>query len=327
MDKCPDFWISFLKDRYKDPLLSTYASSPQVSWSGCSVQIYDPSHSGFLEQQVNKQRTLSPLHQLDSFLISHLSPVETDLALLDYQPKEDLAEDEPVGISSKHCADFESMGLTSIPFQPLPLRRSSVTFSKPPSPLVTSDNSWNKSTRQQALTETIGFKTTESSGSGEFLTPGLEQVLVSDKRHVTIAKHQASDKGKKTQAKYEASDSGKTTIMVYRAYEKRVASRKKYQASDKGKEANRRYNTSDKGKLNFARRQAKYLATEKGKTSRAINNAKFIAYRSALNRGLSKELAREIGAQAAIAKKAELSLVASALQQSTTMSLQSMSPK
>ena len=79
----------------------------------------------------------------------------------------------------------------------------------------------------------------------------------------------------------------------------RARAQARYFASDKGKRALARYATSDKGKISKARRQAKYEATEKGKLRRSIANTKSRAYRLAIRKGLSEELAREKGELAA----------------------------
>lgn len=79
----------------------------------------------------------------------------------------------------------------------------------------------------------------------------------------------------------------------------RARAQARYFASDKGKRALARYAASAKGKITKAKRQAKYEATDKGRWHRSIANTKFRAYRLAINKGLSEELAREKGELAA----------------------------
>ena len=97
----------------------------------------------------------------------------------------------------------------------------------------------------------------------------------------------------------ESSSSGKRARHWQAHKASRARAQARYFASDKGKRALARYAASDKGKITRAKGQAKYEATDKGKWHRSIANTKSRAYRSALNKGLSEELAREKGELAA----------------------------
>ena len=132
----------------------------------------------------------------------------------------------------------------------------------------------NKETQHQVLTESVKYAVTESSSSGE---PAQASQAHKTNRARAQARYLASDKGKRALARYAA--------------------------SDKGKRALARYAASDKGKITKAKRQAKYEATAKGKWHRLIASTKFRAYRSAISKGLSEKLAREIGELAAKRQK------------------------
>ena len=155
--------------------------------------------------------------------------------------------------------DARGCPLNSFSITPLPLSESELSVG----PL-------NKDTQHHGLTESVKYAVAESSSCSEPVHPAQA--------------HKTSRAA--AQARYFASDKGKRALA-------------RYAASDKGKRALARYAASDKGKITKARRQAKYEATEKGKWHRSIANTKSHAYRLALSKGLSEELAREKGEQAA----------------------------
>ena len=101
----------------------------------------------------------------------------------------------------------------------------------------------------------------------------------------------------------ESSSSGEPAQASQAHKTNRARAQARYLASDKGKRALARYAASDKGKITKAKRQAKYEATAKGKWHRLIASTKFRAYRSAISKGLSEKLAREIGELAAKRQK------------------------
>lgn len=205
-----------------------------------------------------------------------------------------------------------------------PSVHSSITFSQPSSRSIAAVSPLTRHTQQQALSETVEFKATESSGSGELLPPTpdlsltlktLKEVRESDRRRANRARYAASDKGKeaiaRTNAKYQASKKGKEARARYIASDKdkKAMARAKYLASNKGRETRTRYAASDKSREASARRWAKFAASDKGKADQAVRYARTTAYRLAIKQGLSQELAREKGELAAKAKKAELSSV------------------
>ncbi|USE35587.1 hypothetical protein [Endozoicomonas sp. SCSIO W0465] len=130
------------------------------------------------------------------------------------------------------------------------------------------------------------------------------------------AYQQADQNNKEARAKYEASDKRKEARSKYEASEKRKKAKAKYEASDKGKETRTKYEASNKRK----KAKAKYEASDKGKNARTIINARSNAYRAALQKGFSEEVARKKGESAANARRAELSLVSPTASQSPNWS-------
>ena len=170
-----------------------------------------------------------------------------------------------------------------------------------------------KDTQQKVVTKAVRIKVTESSLSSEPMPVTLQEAVPSERCRVSNAKYYVSEKRKPVRVRYDASI-------------RRTLARAKYAGSEKGKEARARYLESDKGRLRQAIIKARYALSEKGRTtmaryrasdqgkfSQAIRNARSYAYRAALKRGVSEELAREKGELAADKKRAALSSVSSSL--------------
>ena len=134
----------------------------------------------------------------------------------------------------------------------------------------------------------------------------------SDRRNKARAKYEATEKSKRNKARcrarYFATEKGKTSKARYAASDKgkktRARARAKYEASVKGKTSRARYYASDKYKKTLA----KYHASPAGRMVRAISNAKSNTYRSALKKGISDKVARQLGELAANAIRAEFVL-------------------
>ncbi len=145
----------------------------------------------------------------------------------------------------------------------------------------------NKDKQQKSYIETVWCKATESSETGRRMSSMHKETYASGTGNRNRAKYTASEKYKEVRARYLASDKGKANL---------ARSRAKYAASDRGKEVK-------------AKSRAKYAASDKGKAKQAIRSARYKAYRAALVKGFSEELAREKGELAANNKKAEISSV------------------
>lgn len=145
----------------------------------------------------------------------------------------------------------------------------------------------NINKQQMSYIETVRFKATESLGVGRRMSSMHKETCVLGTGNSNRAKYNASEKYKKVRARYLASDKGKANLARSRA----------------------KYAASGKGKANKARSRAKYAASDKGKAKQLIRSARYRAYRAALKKGFSEELAREKGELAADNKKAEISSV------------------
>ena len=158
----------------------------------------------------------------------------------------------------------------------------------------------NKDTQRQVLTEPVQFGATGSSDSGYAVPLSQKEVHLLGTGEVSQGRYSVSIKRKdaraRAQARYAASAKGKKA-------------KARYMASDKGRKAKARYHASDKCKETTAR----YSETEKAKTGVAISTARSNAYRSAINRGLGEQAAREKAELAADKKRAQLLSVSATL--------------
>lgn len=158
----------------------------------------------------------------------------------------------------------------------------------------------NKETQRQVLTEPVQFKATGSSDSGSAVPLSRKGVHSLRTGKASQGRYSVSIKRKdaraRAQARYAASAKGKKA-------------KARYMASDKGRKAKARYLASDKCKETTAR----YSRTEKAKTGVAIRTARSNAYRSAINRGLGEQVAREKAELAADKKRAQLLSVSTTL--------------
>lgn len=157
-----------------------------------------------------------------------------------------------------------------------------------------------KDTQQKVVTETVRFKVTESSLSGESMPIMLQEAGLSGRCKVSNAKCYVSEKHKPVSVRYDASI-------------RHTLARARFLDSDEGRlrqaRTKTRYALSEKGRTTMAR----YRASDQGKFFQAIRNARSYAYRSALRKGVSEELARKKGELAADKKRAALSSVSSSL--------------
>ncbi|WP_422459940.1 MULTISPECIES: hypothetical protein [unclassified Endozoicomonas] len=134
-----------------------------------------------------------------------------------------------------------------------------------------------------------------------------DKCIAKAKHRAAQARYAASKKGKANKARYLASDNGKESQAKYAASKKGRAARARYNASDNRKVSQAKYEASEKGQAAKARKLARYALSREKRISQSIKNAKSYAYRSAINKGFSEQVAREKEESAATTKKAELS--------------------
>lgn len=216
-------------------------------------------------------------------------------------------------LNSPHSAYSVGQADQENPGSSCPLNGFSISHSPPTDRELGLIGPLKKDTQQKVVNETVRFKVTESSLSGESMPVTLQEAGLSERCKVSNAKCYVSEKRKPVRFANDASI-------------RRTLARARYAGSEKGKEARARYLESDEGRLRQALIKARYALSERGKTTmaryrasdqgkffQAIRNARSYAYRAALRQGVSEGLAREKGELAADKKRAALSSVSSSL--------------
>ena len=153
--------------------------------------MHSPTKSEYLDQPVINEYTLSPLHSLNDFSISHLPPTESELALLGPLDKDTQQQAQAEMACCKVTESFASV-------EPVPLAPEEVCFLK------------TGNTRQDKYF---------SSDKGKV---AKARYLASDKGKVSrariMARYAATGKGRmaraKSRAKYAASDKGKASKAI-----------------------------------------------------------------------------------------------------------------
>lgn len=267
----------------------TDTSSSEPGIAGYSTHILHSFFNKHLNLAVMDQVITIPTRSLNDFSIYPIPSTENEIVVPPYYSQEVLDEIVPCDLNSNVVNDdYPFIDSTSENYHPIaqksPSVNASVSFSQPSTSPVVSPvvivGPLNKDTQQQMNRGTVKFKPTEPSGSREPLPPVPGKVRTSGTGNASKTKYAVSEKGKANKARYAASEKGKAS---------KAKSNAKYRASKKGKES-----------------QARYAASDKGRRSLAIRNKKTNTYHSALIRGFSKEVAREIAKSAADVKKAEL---------------------
>lgn len=166
----PDF--SYLQELQEAPLLPIEVSIAHLSGFGHSVQTLNPSpsHSGYLNPQVENQNTPNYSRELNNFSIFNLPSAVNKIAFPELISHEDHGESVPVndGFTLTDLTNCQQIS------QKLPSGHSSVTFSQPSLHPVALVGPQTENTQQQVHTKANMFKLAESSGySGPLTaTPG-----------------------------------------------------------------------------------------------------------------------------------------------------------
>ena len=262
----------------------TIVSLGEISASqlfGYSVQMLDSNDSGYLGLQVANQG--APQHTINDSSIFYSPSTENLL------PSPELTTQKcPDEIIPEYFSDeFESFG--NVPF-PDSATTDSQHAVRPPCSTVTVV-ALNKDARHQLATDTVTITATESFRSDLPLAPA--KTCISRVGRACEGTRVTSEKIRNRRARYLASGKGKIA-------------RARYLASYKGKIARARYLASDKARKSRAKSCAKHFAFDEGRLMPTTSYARIKAYRKALQKGFSKDLAREKGQIAADKKRAEL---------------------
>ena len=248
---------------------------------GYSVQMLDSIDSGYLGLQVANQG--APQRTINDSSIFYSPSIEILL------PSPELTTQKyPDEIIPEYFSD-ESESVGNVPF-PDSAATDSQQAVQPPCSTATVV-ALNRDARHQLATDTVTTIATESFRSDVPLAPA--KTCISRESKACEGTCVTSEKSRSRRVRYIASGKGKIA-------------RARYLASGKGKIARARYLASDKARKSRAKSGAKHFAFDEGRLMPITSYARIKAYRKALQKGFSKDLAKEKGQIAADKKRAEL---------------------
>ena len=197
----------------------------------------------------------------------------------------------------------------------------SISHSSPDSELKLVKRPSNN-TQHQLLTDTVKFAATESSRSDEPVSLPPDVVCTPPVCKASMGKYAWADQTNRANNQVESftGAEGNKAKVKDTPYAELRKSQQKHQATDRARKREASYRKSGrrqrirakyasprKGKLNAAKCMARYATTIQGKLARSVANAKYNAYRAALSKGLSEEVAREKSKLAAKKMRAKCS--------------------